>query len=198
MEVGRNIYELRTRSGLSQETFADKLGVTRQSVSKWELGQALPEVEKVMQICRLFNVDANALLLSSESTLGKGKNTSLRFGMYIIVKNFESSINFYENLLGIHASIIGENRFAQFFFDNTCIAVMNEAHLQGHDYSGNGDHKFAFNFWTENLTAEHKRVKSLCIGETTDIIQAYANYHFFNVYDPDRNVIEITGPFRSK
>jgi lactoylglutathione lyase len=193
MEVGRKIYELRVRSGLSQEALADRLGVTRQSVSKWELGQASPDIEKVIQICHLFNVDTNTILLGSAR-----KNANLRFGMYIIVKDFSKSINFYESLLCLRASIVGKNRFAQLFFDGICIAVMSEAHLEGHDYSGSGDHKFAFNFWTEDLTAEHERVKALGIGEITDIVQAYPSYHFFNVYDPDGNVIEITGPYRSE
>jgi len=72
---------------------------------------------------------------------------------------------------------------------------MNEANLQGHDYSGSGDHKFVLNFWINDLQAEYERVKSLNIGAVTEIIQIHTNYYFFNLYDPDNNVIEITGNY---
>ncbi|MCL2420603.1 MAG: hypothetical protein FWD03_01990 [Defluviitaleaceae bacterium] len=87
------------------------------------------------------------------------------------------------------------NRFGQFFFDGICMSIMNEAHIPGHDYSGCGDHKFALNFWIPDLAVEYERVKSLNIGRMTDIIQANTHYYFFNVYDPDGNVIEITGHY---
>jgi hypothetical protein len=72
---------------------------------------------------------------------------------------------------------------------------MNESNLPGHDYSGSGDHKFTLNFWIQDLSTEHDRVKSMNIGKTTEIIHAHTNYYFFNVYDPDGNVIEITGQY---
>jgi DNA-binding XRE family transcriptional regulator len=48
LSIGVKIQEYRIKSGLSQELLADKLGVTRQSVSKWEVGQTLPEVDKII------------------------------------------------------------------------------------------------------------------------------------------------------
>jgi transcriptional regulator with XRE-family HTH domain len=196
LEVGQRIQSLRVRGGLSQEALADRLGVSRQSVSKWELGQTMPDVEKIVQLSSLFGVSTDSLLLD-EVHLHDSKQ-SLRFGMYLIVKNFPKAIEFYEKLLCTRAAIVGQNRFAQFFFDGVCIAIMNEAHLPGHDYSGSGGHKFAFNFSANDLSVEHERVKSMNIGKTTDIIYAHTNYYFFNVYDPDGNVIEITGQYVPK
>ena len=63
MNVGEKIQEHRMKNGLSQEVLADKLGVTRQSVSRWELGQALPELDKIVAISRLFKVTTDELLL---------------------------------------------------------------------------------------------------------------------------------------
>jgi len=196
VEIGKRIQALRIQSGLSQEALADQLGVTRQSVSKWELGQALPDTEKVVQLSRLFGVSTDWLLLYEGPMFAKPNRQTLRFGMYLIVKDFNKAVDFYEKLLSMRVSTIGANRFAQFFFDGICISIMNEAHLPGHDYSGCGDHKFVINFWIADLTAEYERVKSLNIGRMTDIIQANANYYYFNVYDPDRNVIEITGLYK--
>ena len=47
---------------ISQEVLADKLSVSRQSVSKWEMDQALPQIDKVLQLCQIFNVSADELL----------------------------------------------------------------------------------------------------------------------------------------
>jgi lactoylglutathione lyase len=183
------IQEYRVKCGLSQEMLADKLGVSRQSVSKWEIGQTLPEVDKILAMSTLFSV-------STDDLLDHEKN-QLHFGMYLIVKDFDKSIHFYEKLLSHNASIILPNMFAEFHFDNVkCLAIMNEANLRGHDYSGSGDHKFVLNFWVDDLNKEYNRVKRLKIGNTTGIKKMHINYHFFNVYDPDNNVIEITGGYK--
>jgi lactoylglutathione lyase len=151
----------------------------------------------VVRICRLFGVSVDWLLLYEGPMLSGRKRDKMRFGMYLIVKDFGKSVCFYEKLLDMGASTLGVNRFAQFFFDGICLSVMNEAHFLGHDYSGCGDHKFAFNFWVPDLNAAHVRIQGLDIGPVGEIIHANANYRFFNVIDPDRNVIEITGKYTS-
>lgn len=62
MTLGEKIYMLRTENGLSQESFGDSLGVSRQSVSKWETGQSVPELEKIVAISNLFGVTTDYLL----------------------------------------------------------------------------------------------------------------------------------------
>ena len=195
MEVGRRIQALRIQSGLSQEALAEQLNVTRQSISKWELGQAVPDTEKIVQISRLFGVATDWLLLYEGPMLAKPNRQTLRFGMYLITKDFNKSVDFYEKLLSMRVSVIGGNRFGQFFFDGICLSVMNEAHLPGHNYNGCGDHKFALNFWITDLLADYERVRSLNIGRMTEIVKGNPHYYFFNIYDPDRNVIEITGHY---
>ena len=53
---------LRNRSGCSQENLADALDVSRQTVSKWELGQSLPDAEKIVAISNFFSVTTDFLL----------------------------------------------------------------------------------------------------------------------------------------
>ncbi len=66
---------LRNRENLSQEALADKLSVTRQSVSKWEMDQAQPQLDKVVQLCQLFHISADELLFENIPLPGaKGKN----------------------------------------------------------------------------------------------------------------------------
>ncbi|MBD5457426.1 MAG: helix-turn-helix domain-containing protein [Lachnospiraceae bacterium] len=62
MTLGEKIYRLRSEKGLSQEAFGNMLGVSRQSVSKWETDQSLPELEKIVAISELFGVSTDYLL----------------------------------------------------------------------------------------------------------------------------------------
>ena len=62
MTFGEKLYTLRKSSGLSQEQLAEKCSVTRQSVSKWELGQGYPETEKLLILCRVLDVNLDYLL----------------------------------------------------------------------------------------------------------------------------------------
>lgn len=62
MTLGEKIIKLRTSQNISQEELADKLEISRQSVSKWEMDQALPQIDKVLKICELFSVSADELL----------------------------------------------------------------------------------------------------------------------------------------
>lgn len=62
MEFSEKLAALRRREGLSQERLADRLGVTRQSVSKWEGGGAMPELEKLVALSDLFGVSVDYLV----------------------------------------------------------------------------------------------------------------------------------------
>lgn len=62
MTLGEKIYKLRTAHGMSQEAFGDMLGVSRQSVSKWETDQSQPELDKIIAISEMFTVSTDYLL----------------------------------------------------------------------------------------------------------------------------------------
>ena len=68
MTLGEKIYALRMREGLSQEAFGEKLGVSRQSVSKWETDQSVPELDKIVAISEFFKVSTDYLLKQTEET----------------------------------------------------------------------------------------------------------------------------------
>lgn len=63
MTLGNRIQEIRINAGLSQEAFGERIGVTRQTVSKWELDQAYPELEKIVLISKIFKVTTDSLLI---------------------------------------------------------------------------------------------------------------------------------------
>ena len=195
MGIGSRIQRIRINNGLTQEQLAEKLGVSRQSVSKWEMEQSLPEIDKVVLMSKLFSVGTNEILLDDDE-LKNLRPQQLHLGsVYLIARDFEKSISFYEKLLSMPVSTRNcGNKFAEFFFDNQCIALMNEANLPGHHYE-DGDHKFVLNFWVENLKKEYHRLKDLNIGEMTEIVKVYEGYYYFNIYDPDKNVCEVTGGY---
>ncbi|MBQ7376937.1 MAG: helix-turn-helix transcriptional regulator [Clostridia bacterium] len=62
MEFSKKMILLRKQNGYTQETFAEEIGVSRQSVYKWEAGQAYPEVEKLIKIGRVLGIKIDDLL----------------------------------------------------------------------------------------------------------------------------------------
>ena len=62
MSFGENLQEVRRKNRLSQEELAEMLGVSRQAVSKWELGEGYPEVEKLLVLARRLNLSLDRLL----------------------------------------------------------------------------------------------------------------------------------------
>ena len=81
MSLGERLYELRKNKNLSQEEVADKLNVTRQTVSKWETDESKPDFDKIIPICELFGIDSKELLTGEkeltieESTTKENKET---------------------------------------------------------------------------------------------------------------------------
>ena len=67
MEFSQRLYELRKRSGLSQEGLADLLGVSRQAVQKWEAGTSRPDLDNLAALARYFNVSLDYLVTGQEA-----------------------------------------------------------------------------------------------------------------------------------
>ena len=65
MKFGDNLRKLRKIKNISQEELADKVGVSRQSVSKWETGDAYPEMNNILQLCKTFHCKINDLVNDS-------------------------------------------------------------------------------------------------------------------------------------
>jgi len=66
MKFNEKLIELRKKEGLSQEELGYKLNVTRQTVSKWELGQTTPEMDKLLEISKIFNISVDQLINDSD------------------------------------------------------------------------------------------------------------------------------------
>ena len=66
MKFNDKLMKLRKENSLSQEELAEKLGVTRQTISKWELGQTTPDMDKLYQISNLFNISVDELIKETD------------------------------------------------------------------------------------------------------------------------------------
>lgn len=72
--IGNGIRERRQRLGYSQDALAETLGVTHQAISRWEQGEAMPTVENLAELCSLFDVGFEELLLLGRPVDPTAKN----------------------------------------------------------------------------------------------------------------------------
>ena len=69
MKFGDNLKAIRKQNKMSQEQLAEKVNVSRQSVSKWENGEAYPEMHNILQLCKIFNCKINDLVHTDMSDI---------------------------------------------------------------------------------------------------------------------------------
>ena len=62
MDIGNKIMELRKKCGLSQEELAEQVGVARQTISKWELGETSPDIKQAKELSKIFNISLDELV----------------------------------------------------------------------------------------------------------------------------------------
>ncbi len=62
MSLGNSLFNARKKSGLSQEAVAEKLGVSRQTISKWELDETLPDIRQAKKLCQLYHLTLDELI----------------------------------------------------------------------------------------------------------------------------------------
>lgn len=97
MNLGKKIAELRKKNNLSQEELAEKVGVARQTISKWEIGDTTPDINQVKIISKIFNIsidelvdnDINSVIVEKISNTEKLAGITIKilkvFGIMLIV-----------------------------------------------------------------------------------------------------------------
>ncbi len=116
MTIGEKILHLRTAAEISQEQLAERISVSRQSVSKWEMDQALPQIDKVLQLCTLFGITADALLQDDVLLPGTEPNAPKR-NKYFGTDGFRGEAN--RELTSMHAYKIG--RFLGWYYGSALV-----------------------------------------------------------------------------
>lgn len=71
MEFNNKLYSLRKQKGLSQEELANRLNVSRQTISKWEVGDSTPDMEKLIAISDLFEISLDELVTGKPAAFTK-------------------------------------------------------------------------------------------------------------------------------
>lgn len=102
MKFYEKLIILRKKALLSQEELAEKLDVTRQTISKWELGQSKPDIDKLQMMSKLFEVDVNTLtnedisledkFETKEDKNNKKEDGDRKFILYILIIIFIASL----------------------------------------------------------------------------------------------------------
>ncbi len=116
MKIGDKIAYYRSSLGMSQEELADTLGVSRQAVSKWEVGQTEPRLDKLPQLCELFRISMDDLIREDAELRARDAapavGAELKAGKYFGTDGFRGEAN--GELTAEHAFRIG--RFLGWYF----------------------------------------------------------------------------------
>mgnify|MGYP003232072062 CR=1 FL=1 len=99
MALSEKLYELRKKRALSQEQLAEQLGVSRQAISKWESGKAVPETDTLISISKYFDVSLDYLM--------KEENSISENAVSLEVHQTEATNKREKRILGIATCIIG-------------------------------------------------------------------------------------------
>ena len=110
MTIGQKIIQLRNSRGISQEKLAELMGVSRQSISKWEMEQAVPQIDKILQISDIFSVSCDDLLQDKIEL--RGTLTAPLRNKYFGTDGFRGESNI--GLTSMHAYKVG--RFLGWYY----------------------------------------------------------------------------------
>ena len=109
MEFNNRLYQLRKQKGLSQEELANRLNVSRQTVSKWEVGDSTPDMEKLIAMSDLFGVSLDNLVMEKKEgqtpAAGKSEFTAVISEKVLTDTNKKKAISVLK-ILGIIAGAI--------------------------------------------------------------------------------------------
>lgn len=86
MEFNNKLYELRKQKGFSQEELANRLNVSRQTVSKWEVGDSTPDMEKLVAMSDLFGISLDELVLDKSPEPAPVEQMPVKSELYSEIK----------------------------------------------------------------------------------------------------------------
>ena len=84
MTFAEKLKSIRKQVGMSQELLAEKIGVSRQAVTKWETGAGIPDIENMISISNLFNISIDELICNERTLLLRRANIFLRVSQSMI------------------------------------------------------------------------------------------------------------------
>lgn len=145
MNLGNKIADLRKKNNLSQEELAEKIGVTRQTISKWELDETTPDIKQAKELSKIFNVsldelannDINNILIEKVSNTERLSEITIKIlkamGVFLIVMFVIGGIGFV--LLNFNPAK-AKDREITGKYTLTC-TIDNEEYLYEFEYNRN-------------------------------------------------------------
>ena len=88
MKFNNKLYELRKQKGFSQEELANRLNVSRQTVSKWEVGDSTPDMEKLVAMSDLFGISLDELVLDKSPEPAPVEQVPVKSELYSDIKKY--------------------------------------------------------------------------------------------------------------
>ena len=161
MALSENLPYLRTRQDMTQEQLAEKLDVSRQSVSKWESGASYPEMETILKLCDIFHIDMDTLLRgSAEKTLAEDSAGYDRFmNLYALkvsgaIAGFIGAVAVFSflNLLGLSETLMGAGLLAVIA---VCVVVLIASCMEEDNFRK--QYPMIADFYTEKQKQEFRR-----------------------------------------
>lgn len=170
MKFGENLYNLRKCSKLSQEKLAEKMDVSRQSISKWENGESYPEMEKMLKLCSIFHCKLNDLVHENMSDIDS-LDEDIKMSVVKFKKEKQKKMKGLSKAIYVIAKICKimlSIAIGVIFFLMLCIPVI----INGIDINGN------------EITVFNQEEKLVIVEEKTD---SGVN---IKIYEPDGEIVD--------
>lgn len=168
MPLSEKIQTLRKERNLTQEALADQLNVSRQALSKWELGASTPEADKIVQLSEFFNVTTDYLLKDVEVK----QNTKKTINNPRVILLLTSSLTLIGLIIALAMGLDGSN-ILYLSFSNVSIGLIFQVIAV-----------LAFELLLSSLAKkEHKSIRSIFYGINTWLITLIPIILFFGSFD---------------
>ncbi len=141
--IGDKILELRKKNDLSQEKLAEKINVTRQTISNWELGETSPDLKQASELAKVFNVTLDELVGTNREDILYDKVNSVEGKSNLILKKLSrlSWISLLYFALFLIIVLVLWNLFCSVYYGNTVSAT--SAGVEAHCMIDNKYYKYS-------------------------------------------------------
>lgn len=130
--LGEKIQQLRRASGISQDQLAEQLNVSRQSVSKWELNQAVPEINKVIMISELFSISTDELL--TEKSVSQSEGVSKPADTITLEEITKINLANRQIIIGVKTLVLGLVMLVLEFLFLPVFGMIQKEHVNGQGF----------------------------------------------------------------
>lgn len=138
--IGDKILELRKRNDLSQEKLAEKIDVTRQTISNWELNTTVPDLKQASELAKVFNVSLDELVGNNKEDILYDKVSKTEENSNLILKKISrlNTLSLVYFALFLIIVLVLWNLFCSVYFTNTISATtqcaLTECEFEGKRY----------------------------------------------------------------